>query len=384
MTPPAPSPRDPAPRFLTLFLIALAIRCAVVVFGLVLATQPPDPYQDPRTPARIRDRIVPTSARPIEPWYRYDAVWHADVALNGYAGAKDSGGHLGPAFMPALPATMAAANALGLNPFWVGLIVANLAAAAGAAVFTRVAARLLNDRAASLRAFVLIHAFPTAFFLSAPYNEAFGLLFTSLALSAWLAQHTGRAALFAALGSLARMTGLALGAAALAGWFLDDRSRGGLKRALLVAAGSFGGLALFLLYLYWAVGDPLAALKTHAVWGRKGIALGNVWPAIQSIYHPVVPHWGETFCAAAAALLGIRAWLRRGAFWGVLTLVPVAQMMLSGTFLSGHRVVLACLPAFIELADLLKNRLCFLVVVVGFAVAQFILLNRQIHWIFAG
>ena len=51
---------------------------------------------------------------------------------------------------------------------------------------------------------------------------------------------------------------------------------------------------------------------------------------------------------------------------------------------AGHRVVLACLPAFIELADLLKNRLWFLVVVVGFALAQFVLLNRQIHWLFAG
>ena len=68
----------------------------------------------------------------------------------------------------------------------------------------------------------------------------------------------------------------------------------------------------------------------------------------------------------------------------MLTLVPVAQMMLSGTFLSGHRVVLACLPAFIELADLLKNRLWFGVVVVGFAAAQFVLLNRYVHWLFAG
>jgi len=371
-------------RFAPLFAAALAVRIAVVLFGLVLAAQPPDPYQDPRTPTSFRDQIVVTSARVIEPWYRYDAVWFANVALNGYAGAEDRGIHLGPAFMPAMPATMAAANVLGFNPFWAGLIVANLTAAAGAAVFARVAARLTKDRAVGLRAFVLIQAFPTAFFFSAPYNEAFGLLFTSLALSAWLSDMPGRAALFAALGSLARMTGVAVGAAALVGWLCDDRSRAGLRRALIVAAGSFSGLAIFLVYLYRAVGDPFAALKTHAAWGRHGLALENVWRAIQSIYDPELPHWGEAFLALAFAALGIRAWRRCGAFWGVLTLVPVVQMMLSGTFLSGHRVVLACLPGFIELADLLKGRICFRVVVVGFAVGQFILLNRYIHWLFAG
>jgi hypothetical protein len=286
--------------------------------------------------------------------------------------------------MPAMPATMAAAHSLGLNPFWAGLLAANLAAAAGVAVLARVAAQLTGDRAVGLRTFVLVQAFPTAFFFSAPYNEAFGLLFTSLALSAWLNHKPGRAALFAALGSFARMTGVALGVAAFVGWRLDDRTRPGLRRALILAAGSFGGLALFLAYLAWAVGDPLAALKTHEAWGRKELAVGNLWKAIESIYDPKLPHWGEAFLVLVVALLGIRAWRKRGAFWGVLTLVPVAQMMLSGTFLSGHRVVLACLPAFIELADLLKSRVCFRVVMVGFAVAQFILLNRYVHWLFAG
>ena len=76
---------------------------------------------------------------------------------------------------------------------------------------------------------MLIQAFPTAFFFSAPYNEAFGLLFTALALSAWLDRKAGRAALFAALGSLARMTGVAVGVAALVGWLCDDRTRAGIE-----------------------------------------------------------------------------------------------------------------------------------------------------------
>ena len=273
---------------------------------------------------------------------------------------------------------------LGLNPYWAGLVLANLAAAAGTVVLARVAARLTGDRETGLRAFVLVNAFPSAFFFSAPYNEAFGLLFTALALSAWLDRKAGRAAVFAALGSLARMTGVAVGVAALLGWLCDDRTRPGLRRALIVAAGSFGGLLLFWAYLGFAVGDPFAGLKTQPAWGRRGLSFANFRHAIESIYDPDVPHWGEAAIVFLFVLLGIRAWVKRGAFWGVLTLVPIAQMMISGTFLSGHRLILAAVPGFIELADLLKNRLLFRVVVVGFAVAQFMLLNRYVHWLVAG
>jgi hypothetical protein len=399
MTGPTPA-TDAVPRFWPLFAVALAVRLAVVVlgillipvqpdrvvvvFGVAVAGFPADLHPETPVPLHFRNAILAGPARVIEPWYRWDAVWMANVAENGYAGASDTGGRLGPAFMPAMPACMAAAAAVGLDPFWAGLLIANLAAAAGTAVFARVAARLTGDRGTGLRTFVLLLAFPTAFFYSAPYNEAFGLLFTALALSAWLDRKAGRAAVFAALRSLARLTGVATGLAALADWLFHDRTRAGLGRAALVAAGSFGGLLLFWAFLAWAVGDPFAGLKTHAVWGRRELSARNPWLAIESVYDPELPHWGEAFVVLAFAILGVRAWVRRGTFWGVLTLVPVAQMMMSGTLLSGHRVILAAVPGFIELADLLRNRLAFRLTVVGFAVAQLVLLNQYVHWIFAG
>src|SRR5262249_23057643 len=104
-----------------------------------------------------------------------------------------------------------------------------------------------------------------------------------------------------------------------------------------------------------------------------------------SIYDPALPHWGEAFLAIGAAVLGVRAWRKRGTFWGVLTLVPVAQMFASGTLLSGHRVVLAALPAFVELADLLRGRRTLVfATLLGCAFAQFLLLHRYVHWQFAG
>src|SRR5438105_13486351 len=99
---------QPVPRFLPLFLIALAVRLGTVVLGSVLATLPPDPFSDPHTPTHFRDELTAPHTRPIEPWYRYDALWLANVARNGYANARDAGGRLGVAFMPALPMIMAA------------------------------------------------------------------------------------------------------------------------------------------------------------------------------------------------------------------------------------------------------------------------------------
>lgn len=372
------------PRFLPLFTIALGVRVVVLALAPVCARLPPNPYQDPRTPTLFREEMRSGSAVWIEPWYRFDALWMVNVARHGYAGAEDAGGRLGVAFMPMLPTLMAGGERVGLNLFWVGVVATNLAAAAGCAVFARAATRLTGDRSTGLRAFTLLLAFPSSFFFSAPYNEAFGLLFTALALDAWLRHRVGWAGLFAGLGSLARMTGIGVGVAALTGWLFDDRTGRGLRRAVLLALGSFAGLALFWGYLGFAVGDPFAGLKSQTAWGRRQLSVWNPWYAIESIYDPDVPHWGEAIVVFGFVGLGIRSWRNRGAFWGLLTLAPIGQMMMSGTLLSGHRLILAALPGFIELADLLRQRTLFRLTIIGFAVVQFLLINRYVHWVFAG
>jgi hypothetical protein len=259
-----------------------------------------------------------------------------------------------------------------------------LAGAAGAAVLARVAARQLDDPAAAWRTLALLLAFPTAFFCSAPYNESFGLLFTALALAAWQTKRPVAGGLCAFAGSLARLSGVALGLAAAFDW-LATRDRDTLRRALCVAIGSFAGLAVFWCFLWWAVGDPLAGLKTHAAWGRSELSWKNPWRTIESINDPHVPHRWEAVVVLAAAILGVRAWRKRGAFWGLIALVPVVQMFASGTLLSAHRVILASLPIFIELADLLRGRRAlFGATLVIFACTQIHLLNHYVHWVFAG
>jgi hypothetical protein len=119
----APPLPTPALRFWPLFAVALIVRLGVVPVGVLLSLLPPNPYVDPLTPTHFREEMRSGSARLIEPWYRFDALWMVMIARHGYAEAADDHGRLGVAFMPVLPAIMAGAESIGLNLFWVGLLV---------------------------------------------------------------------------------------------------------------------------------------------------------------------------------------------------------------------------------------------------------------------
>ena len=133
-------PVDDVPRFRSLFAIALGVRALLVVIGLVLATLPPAvPPRADGISDRLHDRLVSGPGRVIEPWYRWDAVWYAAIAENGYTATENHSGQRGVAFQPGLPLCMAAAAAIGIDPFWAALVLVNVAAAAGFATFARVA-----------------------------------------------------------------------------------------------------------------------------------------------------------------------------------------------------------------------------------------------------
>ncbi len=161
----------PLPPFWPLFLIALGTRLVVVLVGIVIASMPPILFPDDPVPMQLRTQILSGSASPIEPWYRWDADWYVTIATQGYAEARDNSGYLGVAFLPALPICLAAADYLGINLYWAGLVLVNLAAAAGTAVFTRVAVRLTSDRNLGLRTFILLLAFPSSFFSPPPITK---------------------------------------------------------------------------------------------------------------------------------------------------------------------------------------------------------------------
>jgi hypothetical protein len=375
------------PRFLQLFAVSLALRVLLLAVGVALATLPPFPYDDPQTPHVFADEAKQTSARVIEPWYRYDAVWMLNIARNSYLNAKYGEERLGVAFFPAMPLTLAFADSVGLNIFWFGLVVANLCSAVGTAIFARLVARELEDSRAGWSSLFLLHAFPTSFFLSAAYNEPIGLLFTAILLQAWQNNRAFAGGIGSLGGSLARMTGGVVAVAACCDW-LRSRKRPELPRAAFFVVGSLGGIALYWSYLWWLVGNPFAGLEVQGHWGRHSLSWKNPFRTLASIHNteqPNASYYGEAVLMILFIVAGIRALRKRGVFFGALILLPIAQMFMSGTLLSAHRIILAALPAFLEFADYLRDRVRVLyVVLTGCAVWQLFLLNRYVHWIFAG
>jgi Gpi18-like mannosyltransferase len=377
--------RSFVPRFWPLFAVALAVRLVVLLVGVLVAHQHPDAKPPESFIAVQYAEVDRAAAWPVEPWYRADALWILHVGTHGYANSAGPDGQHGAAFLPLLPAVIALASALGLNVYWVGVVAPNLAAAAGMAVFARLAAKITGDCATAIRAFVLLNAFPSALFFSAPYQESFGLLFTALALDAWYDGKSARAGLFAGVACLARLTGVTIGAAALAAWLIDGpRTRGGLFRALAVVTGCAVGVLVGWAVMWWTLGDPFAATKAHAAWGRLSPSPWNIPLAFQSVANPQSPQWFALGMVLFVSAGGVVAWVRRGTFWGLVALLPAVQLASTGTFLSGHRVMLAALPAFVELASLVRNRMAFAALVAAFALVQLVLVKTYVLWGFAG
>jgi hypothetical protein len=377
-----------------LFAFGLATRVVVVLLGCLLA-QPSHPVWldardsagNPTVNTTYLDASSSDGRRWIGPWYRWDALWYAEICEQGYS--YEPGRQSSVAFLPLLPLVMRAGAAVGLDPYWVGLLVPNLAFAAGLAFFGRAVLRLTGDGRLAWRAAVLVVAYPWSFFFSAPYQESLGFALTAAALWAWLSRRPVWAALSLAPASAARLTAGAFSVALLAEWGNDMiRRRPARHAAWLVALAGAVGFGLFSLNLYRQFGDPFLYLRSHhaAGWDRESPGVMNMVRCLVSVpLGQVGPQWIPDYCVMLLVLgLGVRTWWKRGPFWGCLVLVPVLQAMASGTLLSMGRIALAAYPVTIELAALLGLRILFLGCVILCVALQVLLISLYVNWYLVG
>ncbi len=263
------------PSWTTLLAFGLATRVIVVVVGC-LAARPENPESTRAAFSPNNDGMNPRhrqalseGTRPlIQPWYRWDAMWYADIAERGYSYHPDRESSV--AFMPMLPLLMRASEYLALDRYWAGVLIPNLAFVAGFALFGRCVFRVTENAATTWRACILLAAFPTSFYFSAPYQESLVLALTAASLLAWISYRPGRSALALAAASAARLTALAMSVGLVLEWAADLwKRRQARHSAWLVAIGGTAGLALFCGYLAWQFHDPTLHLKAHAAWDRK-------------------------------------------------------------------------------------------------------------------
>ena len=103
-----------------------------------------------------------------------DAIWYAEISRNGYV--AEPGKQSSVAFLPLLPLVMRLGSVLGLDPYWVGLLVPNLAFSVGLVLFGKIAWQLVGDTEVVWRSCLLLVAFPWSFFFWHPTRQSLAFM----------------------------------------------------------------------------------------------------------------------------------------------------------------------------------------------------------------
>ena len=350
----------------------------------------------------------------IDGLVRWDSGFYLDIARMGYTGFPTPSATV---FLPVYPALVWLASQLTGELVVAGLLVSNLAFLA-ALGFLYAFARLEYDEDTASRAVFYLAASPTAFFCSAYYTESSFLLFVLAAFYFARKQNWLLAGLSGMLAAVTRNTGILIAPyLALEGFWLNGgkwlaapfgwHAQWALFkyslltwiktwRALLAAALSTVGLAVYMLYLKVTFNDPLAFIYQHTNWQRN-FSLNFM----RLLYHDLrrmVNIQGDLWAGSmldinalqdvvAAALFGILVllvlWKMRPSL-AFYTLATFAMPLLTGRFYSMRRFVLMLIPCFLLLALCGKRPWVDRLILIIFLPLQAYLAILFAHWIFAG
>ena len=285
----------------------------------------------------------------VDVWARWDSDWFLRIAEHGYTWPSST-----PAFFPLYPLLVAGGRARPRRPRR-----------------PRGRPRLARRRRGRLRAALPAHGSklgedearrtvlflavaPTSLFFGAVYSES---LFLLLAVAAFLLAERGRfwgAGASAGLALLTRSAGIALlPALVVLAWRRPHR-----RRAL---AGVAVAPVLFLLYplllAVW-IDRPLAFLDAQkVVWERRLSPAGPLGGVVAAVQHLELL---DLAVAIALVVLGVVAWRRIGAAYGLYALVSVALPL---SFVSDktplwsmQRFAVVVFPAFMALATVVRGR----------------------------
>jgi Mannosyltransferase (PIG-V) len=305
----------------------------------------------------------------IDVWARWDSSWYLNIAEHGYEADPAA-----PAFFPLYPALMAGLGRILGDEFALAGLLISLTAFAVALVLLHRLAQTLTDPASAARTVVYAALFPMSIFFGAVYTES---LYLALCLAACLLAHSRKwlpAGGACGLALLTRSSAVALLAALVLAAILDgnrdlSRKLGGLAAAAI-------SFALYPVYLWATLGDPLAFVDAQRAWDRDLATLGpvgglaealaaafrglravvtNIGTAGPESYWPL--HDIETLAYLMVFLaLAVVAWRRLGAVYGVFAVVslglPVSFPAGDHPLTSLPRYGVVVFPIFIALGTL--------------------------------
>ncbi|MCZ7571163.1 MAG: mannosyltransferase family protein [Ardenticatenaceae bacterium] len=312
----------------------------------------------------------------LDRFTRWDGGWYRSIAEHGYElRGPDQQSNL--AFFPLYPILGRVASILFLRNSQSGLLLISNLAFLVALIYVYRLGRLEFDAESGRRALIYMALFPFAVFFAALYSES---LFVALAAAAFFyaRQRNWPAALgLGALLPVTRVMGLAIIPALLWEWWQDRRQHGDRSLAALFDRRALAlgvlvvPLALFMLFLWWRFGDPLAFStlvqknwdrRTTLPWGTIAIGLDVLARLPDSRYVKAIAWLDMGTIGLVLAMLPL-VWRRLGVSY---TLFVVTVFFLA-TFTSLDpakglptasigRYLMTAFPVFLVLGDLGRRR----------------------------
>lgn len=215
----------------------------------------------------------------LELFTHWDGAWYKQVATEGYHYADDGQRH-NIAFFPVLPLAIRAMMTLGFPLEIAGLLVSNLALLGAMILLYRWVDERHGESAAKWATSVMAWC-PFSLFGTVIYSESLFLLFSTASLRAFEKQQYVRAALWGALTTGTRVTGVALIPTFLLVAWRERRP----PIAYVVALATGLGLLLFMLYCGIYFRDPLAFVHIQKTWGTtSGINWSGWWSTVVNLF----------------------------------------------------------------------------------------------------
>jgi Mannosyltransferase (PIG-V) len=325
---------DRTRAWLSLLLLALVVKAALVTLTLVEFGAGPDP--------------LTALGRA---WDHWDAQHYLYLATHGYSATGDARNLI--AFFPLYPALISAIAATGLPARTAALLISNVAGVVAAILLYEVARQDLRENAA-FRAAAFFVVFPTAYFLLVGYTEA---LFCALAFGAVLAARRQRwlfAGLLGGLAAAARLTGLALLPFLLIELFYARHALRAVWQAVIAPVLIVLGFLTYLATNLLVLGDAFAFVSVQRQhWSHS---LSAPWvgfaDAIRGIswrvpWEKLTVGGGEAAGGIAAYATTVLSWLRLRPSDAAYATVLTVMVTFLPFWLSIPRYLLAMYPLFL-------------------------------------
>lgn len=296
----------------------------------------------------------------LQAWLRWDSGWYVRIIRDGYEyvpclipnqGCQQAS----IAFLPLFPLAARGVMWLGLSMTTATFVVTHLSLILALwGIWALVLRRFSED--AAKRAMIAMLAFPTSIFLSAAYAEPMFMAFAIWAALFFERNRSFRAAACVTLAALTRSHGMLLAGSLVVGALLKRRWR----MAFTCAALSGLGIGIYLYWQYAKFGDALAFVHARRAWGFIGQPpmehFRAYWASAKSGERGL-EGWLDFLCLPWLAAIGVAAWRRLGALYGIFVLSILAVTLGQGQVWALGRITLCAFPAYIILGTWPRNRL---------------------------